>query len=379
MAPDHVRETVRRLPSGPGVYIMRSRTGEVIYVGKANSLRDRVRSYFAPATGEAVPKVRRIVAEVDRIEWQETGSELGALLLESRLIKQFGPRYNSQGRGWRSFVFIRVEAADPFPRVTATRRPVNDGSAYLGPFASTRTVEAALDLLHRLFPLRTCDEPIGLFRDRRPCVRGQVGRCGAPCAGLVSVREYGHVVEAALRFLRGEGNDLVSRLEADMAAASERLEFERAARLRDDLELARGLVQRQELLREALGRRSAAAVVEGAPGTAQLFLIEGGLLAGQSVILAAGRGPLELVPELLGHLGTLGEGPTAVRPVPATAVESALSREELDELLIVARWLRRLPRGSVIDLSAERLGTAAARRKAAAALATRICRLAAGA
>lgn len=379
MALDHIREAVRRLPQGPGVYIMRSRTGEVIYVGKANSLRDRVRSYFAPATAEAVPKVRRIVAEVDRIDVEETGSELAALLLESRLIKKFGPRYNSQGRGWRSYVFIKVDGADPFPRVTATRRPTSDGSTYLGPFASARTVEAALELLHRIFPLRTCEEPIGLFRDRRPCVRGQIGRCGAPCAGLVGMREYGAVVDEAVHFLRGEPTGIVERLEAEMAAAAGREEYERAARLRDDLELARGIVERQTLLREALARRSAAAVCPGKePGSAELFLVDGGLLASQARIPVGGRGPLEVAPEVAGLLGTL-EGGSGTAPVAPTAVEAALSREEFDELLIVARWLRRLPRGRVVELEAERLRDARRRQATAADIAARLCRAAADA
>ncbi len=369
------------------MYLMRSRTGEVIYVGKANSLRDRVRSYFAPATGEAVPKVRRIVAEVDRIEVQETGSELAALLLESRLIKRFAPRYNSQGRGYRSFAFIKVEAGDPFPRILATRRPVQDGATYLGPFASGKTVEAALDLVHRLFPLRTCDEPIGLFQDRRPCVRGQIGRCGAPCAGRVDVRGYGDVVDAALRFLRGDALDLVARLETEMAGAAEQLEYERAARLRDDLALVRGIVDRQTLLAEALARRSVVAIGRSAEaGVAELFLIEDGLLAGQAWIPAVGRGPLELVPEVLGLIGGLAASPAAgaLRPVSRSAaltregsrLSGGFSREDLDELIIVARWLRRLPRSCVVEVDTRRLVDEAGRRALASRVATRIGRVA---
>ncbi len=375
MAEGNLRETVRQLPQCPGVYLMRSRTGEVIYVGKANSLRERVRSYFAPATGEAVPKVRRIVAEVDRIEVQETGSELAALLLESRLIKRFAPRYNSQGRGYRSFAFIKVEAADPFPRILATRRPAQDGAVYLGPFASGRTVQAALDLVHRLFPLRTCDEPITLFRDRRPCVRGQIGRCGAPCAGLVDMRGYGAVVDAALRFLRGDALELSVRLEAEMTAAAERLEFERAARLRDDLTLVRGIVDRQALLAEALARRTAVAVSRGsAPGVAELFLIEDGLLAGEARVPAAGRGPLELVPAVLGLIGGLTPPPAGA--IRATGRSAALTREDLDELIIVARWLRRLPRASVVEIDPGRLSDDGARRSLAGRVAARIRRVA---
>lgn len=376
MAPDHLRETVRQLPHGPGVYLMRSRTGDVIYVGKANSLRERVRSYFAPGAGEWAPKVRRIVAEVDRIEVQETGSELAALLLESRLIKRFTPRYNSQGRGYRSFAFVKVEAADPFPRILATRRPAPDGAIYLGPFASGRTVEAALDLVHRLFPLRTCDEPIGLFRDRRPCVRGQIGRCGAPCAGLEDVRGYGAHVGAALRFLRGDAGNLVARLEAEMSAAAARLEYERAARLRDDLTLVRGIVDRQAVLAEALSRRTVVAVGRGPEaGVADLFLIEDGLLASQARIPAAGRGPLEIVPEVLGAIGAFSPAPPAGTLRPAGRA-SALTREDLDELIIVARWLRRLPRACVLEVDRGRLGDDAGRRALASVVATRIRRVA---
>lgn len=374
MAPPHLRETLRRLPHGPGIYIMRSRTGEVIYVGKATSLRDRVRSYFAPGAGEAVPKVRRIAAEAHRIDVQETGSELAALLLESRLIKRFGPRYNSQGRGYRSLVFIKVEATDPFPRVLATRRPVADGAIYLGPFASSGIVQGALDLVHRLFPLRTCDEPIGLFRDRRPCIRGQIGRCGAPCAGLADARAYGAAVGEALRFLRGEPTGLVERLEAEIAAAAERLEFERAVRLRDDLAAARSIVEQQALLAEALARRSVVALCRDRDeGTAELFVIHRGLLAGEERISLGGRGPIELIPELLRLLARLLPQPArGLRATPALET-AAMSREDLDELLIVTRWLRRLPRANVVELPVERLADPGARQGVAGKIAARLC------
>jgi hypothetical protein len=417
MAPPHLRETLRRLPHGPGIYIMRSRTGEVIYVGKATSLRDRVRSYFAPGAGEAVPKVRRIAAEAHRIDVQETGSELAALLLESRLIKRFGPRYNSQGRGYRSLVFIKVEATDPFPRVLATRRPVADGAIYLGPFASSGIVQGALDLVHRLFPLRTCDEPIGLFRDRRPCIRGQIGRCGAPCAGLADAGAYGAAVDEALRFLRGEPTGLVERLEAEMAAAAKRLEFERAVRLRDDLAAARSIVEQQALLAEALARRSVVALCRDRnEGTAELFVIHRGLLAGEERVPLGGRGPIELIPELLRLLARVlppgserewaprsGARPQAdaraeppVGGVPptdppasarafgpgllrsphcrsGTSETAAMSREDLDELLIVTRWLRRLPRANVVELPVERLADPGARQGVAGKIAARLC------
>ncbi len=377
MASSHLRETLRQLPRGPGIYIMRSRTGEVLYVGKATSLRDRVRSYFAPGAGEAVPKVGRIAAEADRIDVQETASELAALLLESRLIKRFAPRYNSQGREYRRPVFIKVEATDPFPRVLATRRPIADGAIYLGPFGSSGTVQGALDLVHRLFPLRTCDEPIGLFRDRRPCVRGQIGRCGAPCAGLVDAGAYGATVDETLRFLRGESTGLVERLEAEMAAAAGRLEFERAARLRDDLAAARSIVERQALLAEALARRSVVAVCRDRDeGTAELFVIHHGLLAGEERIPLGGRGPIELMPELLRLLARVPPQPARGLSGPRAAETAALSRADVDELLIVARWLRRLPPASVVELPVGRLADAGVRQGLAGKIAARLCRAA---
>ncbi len=220
------RALARQAPAEAGVYIMRDSAGEIIYVGKAKVLRNRLSSYFS---GRKDVKTRHLVARVDTIEWILAGSEYEALLLENTLIKKHNPKYNINLKDGKTYPSIRV-THEAFPRVFRTRRIINDGSSYFGPFPSAQAIDTYLDLIKRLFPLRRC---VTMRKRTEPCMYYHIGRCSAPCAGKVGEEEYGRSVEEVKKLLSGETESLLAELKERMAEASVSLRFEEAARLRD--------------------------------------------------------------------------------------------------------------------------------------------------
>lgn len=220
------RALVRQAPLEPGVYIMRDAAGEILYVGKAKVLRNRLSSYFS---GRKDVKTRHLVSRIDRIEWIIAGSEYEALLLENTLIKRHTPRYNINLKDGKTYPSVRVTAED-FPRVFRTRRIVRDGSIYFGPFPSAEVIDTYLDLIKKLFPLRRC----AVMRKREnPCMYYHIGRCSGPCAGKISKEDYAVYVEEVKKLLSGETEALLAELRSRMEAAALGLRFEEAAKLRD--------------------------------------------------------------------------------------------------------------------------------------------------
>jgi len=223
------RALARSAPESPGVYIMRSAEGEIIYVGKAKVLRNRLSSYFS---GRKDIKTRHLVSRIDSIEWILAASEYEALLLENTLIKQHTPKYNINLKDGKSYPSVRITNED-FPRVFRTRRIIRDGSLYFGPFPSAEMVDTYLDLIRRLFPLRRC----ATMRKREsPCMYYHIGRCSGPCAGKIDKASYAEYVEEIKKLLSGETEALLAELRQKMSAASEALRFEEAARLRDSVQ-----------------------------------------------------------------------------------------------------------------------------------------------
>jgi excinuclease ABC subunit C len=220
------RALVRQAPAEAGVYLMRDASGEIIYVGKAKVLRNRLSSYF---TGRKDVKTRHLVSRIETIEWILAGSEYEALLLENNLIKEHRPKYNINLKDGKTYPSIRVTNED-YPRVFRTRRIINDGSTYFGPFPSAETIDIYLDLIRRLFPLRRCST----MRTRtEPCMYYHIGRCSAPCAGKTTKEDYARNIEEVKKLLSGETAALLSELRSRMAEASTSLRFEEAAHLRD--------------------------------------------------------------------------------------------------------------------------------------------------
>ena len=239
-------ERLRAAPAKPGVYIMRSRSGAMLYVGKASKIRNRLRSYFAKSAAHP-PKIREMMARVAEFEYIVTESEQEALLLESNLIKQNKPQYNARLKDDKSYPFIKVDLTEDFPQVYITRTTKLDGARYFGPFASARSIRRTLALLKKLFPYRSCTKTI-TGKDARPCLDFHINRCVGPCIGAVDKDQYREVIEQVFLFLDGKADRILESLEATMLRASENLEFEKAASLRDQIRAIEKVHEGQKVL-----------------------------------------------------------------------------------------------------------------------------------
>lgn len=238
--PSRLKERLQTLPDRPGVYFMRDRQGRIIYVGKAVSLRQRVRSYFREASRlRGDPKLRSLVHSIADFDFIVTRTEAEATLTEGRLIKEYRPRYNVAFRDDKRFLLIRVDLRDPWPRFDAVRVRKNDGAEYFGPYASTRAARAALEFLDKRLGLRRCRPIHPDADDHRHCINDIVRYCSAPCIGRITREEYLSRVQSACAFLRGERPDLLEDLAEAMQAAAREMDFEKAAALRDTLLLLR--------------------------------------------------------------------------------------------------------------------------------------------
>jgi len=273
-------EKLTRLPPSPGVYLMKDSSGEVIYVGKASSLRNRVRSYFHSSEGLSA-KTRALVAEISDLEVIRTKTEAEAFLLEDSLIKKHKPRFNVRLRDDKRYPYLKI-TKEPFPRVVIVRRRANDGARYFGPHTNAKAMRSTLKLAQRLFPIRTCSLSLPLKSPRRPCLNHQIGRCSAPCAGLISEEEYARLVDGAAMLFEGRINGLVERLRKEMLSAAEERKYERAASLRDMIEaLSRTLERQSVVLPDLIDRDVIGLATEEECACAQVFAVRAGRFAGR--------------------------------------------------------------------------------------------------
>ena len=241
-----LEDKIALLPEKPGVYKMLDDTGTVIYVGKAKVLKNRVRQYFQSSKNHS-PKVRAMVSHIADFETIEVHSEVEALSLESNLIKEFMPKYNILLKDDKHFPYFRIDLRQDYPRIEIVRRVKSDGAVYLGPYIVGPSVQEELRLVYDLFPLRHCKKNIAamIARGERPCLLYHVGKCCAPCSGSVSREEYHALLKEAMRLLNGKSGDLVPYLTEKMQEASDQLDFERAAMLRDKLRATLALREKQ--------------------------------------------------------------------------------------------------------------------------------------
>lgn len=233
-APELVAQKLAHLPDTPGVYLWRAADGTVLYVGKAKRLRPRVRSYFA-SDHEASPKTRLLVQQIADLDTIVVPSETHALILESNLIKEHRPRFNVMLRDDKSYPYIKVTLQEPYPRVFVTRRLVSDGGRYFGPYTDVAAMRRALEVVKRIFTVRSCRYDMPREMPERACLDYHIGRCKAPCVGLQSVEDYRAMIDEVVIFLDGRADEVVKRVRERMERASEALDFERAAELRDAL------------------------------------------------------------------------------------------------------------------------------------------------
>lgn len=275
-------EELKKLPHSPGVYLMHDAQDTIIYVGKAVNLHNRVRSYFRKIVGRG-PQIDKMVEQIARFEYIVTDSELEALVLENNLIKEHSPKYNTMLKDDKTYPYIKVTVGEAYPRIMMSREMKKDKSRYFGPFTSAAAVKDTIDLMNKLYQLRTCNRklPKDIGIDR-PCLNYHIKQCLAPCQGYISQTEYRERVEQALDFLNGNYNPILKELENKMLAASENLEFEEAAGYRDLYNSVKSVAQKQKITdSDGEDKDIIALAKDEADAVVQIFFVRGGKLIGR--------------------------------------------------------------------------------------------------
>jgi excinuclease ABC subunit C len=333
------------LPAKSGCYIYRNAEGTIIYVGKAISLKNRVRSYFhADSSHDA--KTRRLVRDIVDIEWIVVGSELEALILEMNLIKKHRPKYNIRLKDDKRYPYIKIHWNEPFPKVTVTRQMDEDGSRYFGPYTSAWAVYQTLDVLRHIFPYLTCDREItGL--DKRACLYFDIKLCIAPCIGAVDQAGYRQMISDLMEFLSGHSEGVLMHLEDQMQKAADEMRFEKAAALRDQLKALQFIIERQKVVFASDYKDSDVLAMARSDGEAcvQIFFIRGGKLIGREYFILEGTEDTdnqEVMTEFVKQFYTEA----------ANIPEQVMMPEEIEieESKIIAQWLRSKRGGQKVEL-----------------------------
>ncbi len=336
----------RTLPDKPGVYLFYDTDGIVIYVGKASSLRNRVKSYFA--SRPLSPKVQMMVPAIAGIDFILAGSEQEALILESNLIKRHKPRYNVRLKDDKSYPYLKITLAEKWPRVHITRRLKEDGSRYFGPYASGRSLRQTIDLMNKLFKYRTCKKSINGMEDR-PCLMYHINRCAAPCIGEVSENEYRGIIQKVVLFLEGKQDRVVRQLRRQMQRASSEMEFEKAAALRDQVIAIESVMEQQKAVSSRKLNDDVIAIAShGNAALAQVFFVRNGKLLGKEHFPLEGATD-ETVGKVIGSF--IGQFYSAGAQIPP----EILVQEEPEDKPIIKSWLE-ARRGSGIRLVIPRRG-----------------------
>ena len=345
-----IEEELKKLPAKPGVYIMHDKDDAIIYVGKAISLRNRVRSYFRESTNKS-PKIEKMVTKIARFEYIVTDSELEALVLENNLIKEHNPKYNTMLKDDKTYPYIKVTMGEDFPRVLFSRQMKKDKSRYFGPFTSAFAVKDTIELINKLYKLRTCNRvlprDIGL---ERPCLNYHIGQCMAPCQGYVTKEEYRAQVEQALDFLNGNFAPILNSLKQKMEEASENLEFEDAIRYRDLYNSVKQVAQKQKITDSegedkdiiALARDENDAVV-------QVFFVRGGKLIGREHFIMTRTQDCTQAQVLLDFVKQFYAG------TPFIPKELML-QHEIEDIPVLEQWLS-ARKGSRVHIRVPKKGT----------------------
>ncbi len=349
--PSTYRPRPGEIPTDAGVYRFRDAAGRVIYVGKAKSLRPRLSSYFQDITN-LMPRTATMVRTATSVEWTVVANEVEALQLEYSWIKEFDPRFNVKYRDDKSYPYLAVTLGDSFPRAQVMRGSKRKGTRYFGPYAHAWAIRETLDLLLRVFPMRTCSS--GVFKRAgqvgRPCLLGYIEKCSAPCVGRVDEDEHRAIAEDFCDFMAGNTTKFVKRLQTRMREASDSLEFEQAARLRDDIvALNKALEKSAVVLGDGTSADVFALADDELEAAVQVFHVRGGRVRGQRGWVA--EKDAESVPEIVEHLLQQVYGSESGEGVPREVLVPVLP----PDAAAVAEWLSGL-RGSQVDLRVPRRG-----------------------
>ncbi|MGB0388300.1 MAG: excinuclease ABC subunit UvrC [Ardenticatenaceae bacterium] len=347
--PEHISQLLDVVPMSSGVYLMLNKERKIIYIGKAKVLRHRVRSYWH-ASAQHSAKTRRMVAQVEKINWITTETELEALLLENELIKRHKPRYNIRLKDDKKYPYIKVTWQKPFPKVFFTRKVTRDGAKYFGPFSSAWAVRETLELLRKRFPYLTCNRTI-TGEDERACLYYDIKLCGGPCIGAQSKEGYRQTIQELMDFLNGKGSaSTLAQIRGEMEEAAEKLEFERAATLRDQLRALEKVAEKQHIISAGGGDQDVIAFArQDGDACVQLFYIRNGRLVGREYVLLEGTHEEQNAEIMEQFIQQFYNDATNVPP-------EILLEENLDEAHIIQQWLRS-KRGADVVLKVPKQGS----------------------
>lgn len=345
---EQLKPIIDSVPAKPGCYLMKDSSGRVIYVGKAINLHNRVRSYFHASSNQH-RKVAELVRHVTDVDWIIVGSELEALILEMNLIKRHRPKYNIRLKDDKRYPYVKVHWKDPFPKLTVTRRVINDGSKYFGPYTSVWAVNQTLDVLRKIFPYLTCDRVI-TGEDLRACLYYDIKLCAGPCIGAIDQVSYRQMIKDIGRFLEGKTEPVIDRLEQAMVKASDGMDFEHAAIIRDQLAAIARVVEGQKVVsKEKIDSDVIAFARDDTNACVQVFFIRTGKLIGREYFLLDGTDQAEdreLVEAFLKQFYT-----------QATHIpQSVLLPIEIEETKIIEEWLNHKRDGKKVHLLVPRRG-----------------------
>lgn len=332
-------EQLKKLPDKPGVYLMKDIHGEIIYVGKAISLKNRVRQYFQSAKNHP-PKVRAMVENIYDFEYIITDSEVEALMLESNLIKKHRPKYNVLLRDDKHYPYIKVTLGEKYPRVMKTRKVIKDGARYFGPYIHVGAVNQTIEILKKFYPLRTCSKNLDKPQER-PCLNYHIGKCLGPCTGQVNMEAYNKMIQEIILFLSGKQDELVKEITRKMQASAENMDFERAAEYRDQIIAIQSILEKQKVIFATDIDQDVIAMARGIDEVCiMVFFLRGGKLMGREHYMVTASEEDERR-EVLSSFIKQFYGGTAFVP------KEILLEEELEDGELIGEWLSMKKDGKV--------------------------------
>ena len=347
MMPMSIEIQLKALPAKPGVYLLKDIQGKVIYVGKAASLRHRVRAYFSPSTNLS-PKLQRLAASISDFESIFTDSEQEALILECTLIKKYRPRYNVSLKDDKTFPYLKIDLDNNWPSVRITRRFRKDGGKYFGPFASAGSVRRTLRLIRKIFPFRSCNKAI-TGKDSKPCLEYHIHRCSGPCIGAVSKEDYDEIIRQVILFLEGKQELVVRELKHKMENASQQLQFEKAALLRDQIQATEAVIQGQKIAVTVMGEQDVIALAQAKDlAYVEIFFIRNNRLIGRDHLLVDGIRDEEPSQIMTSFVKQYYASASSIPPV-------ILLQYPIDEPAVIIEWLSS-QRGAAVKLRVPRQG-----------------------
>ena len=329
----NIEEELKKLPASPGVYIMHDKHDEIIYVGKAISLKNRVRQYFQSSRNKTA-KIEKMVSRIARFEYIITDSELEALVLECNLIKEYRPKYNTMLKDDKAYPYIKVTVEEPFPRILFSRTMKKDKSRYFGPYTSAGAVKDTIDLIHKLWKIRTCSRnlPKDMGKER-PCLNYHIKQCSAPCQGFISETDYRTSVEQAVEFLNGHYGPVLSMLKQKMMDASEEMDFEKAIEYRELLNSVKQVAQKQKITSQSMEDRDIIAMArDDEDAVVQVFFVRDGKLIGREHFHVSAS-TAEEDGQILGSFIKQFYAGTPFIP------REIWTQQEFDEMELVGQWL----------------------------------------